>query len=203
MSSAPFASMGDFPLRASSARRSSPSRLALVFFSISLGVVLAATLLAGGLMWGFGRSVPERFKFPAAFAISTLLLVVGSVTMQQALGAVRREKQERFRGRLLAGLVTAAAFMGVQSYALWSILPAERSSDAASLGAAPFVLVLATLHGLHFLVATLFVSYVTSRALAGRYDHEYHWGVSVCAWFWHALGIVWLAILAVYTIVAA
>ncbi|MFO1093983.1 MAG: hypothetical protein U0992_11835 [Planctomycetaceae bacterium] len=36
---------------------------------------------------------------------------------------------------------------------------------------------------------------MTARAHAERYDHEYYWGVSVCAWFWHALGIAWLFVL--------
>jgi len=38
--------------------------------------------------------------------------------------------------------------------------------------------------------------YVTVQALADRYDHEYYWGVTLCAWFWHALGLVWCVILA-------
>jgi hypothetical protein len=41
---------------------------------------------------------------------------------------------------------------------------------------------------------------VTLGALADRYDHEYFWGVSLCAWFWHALGIVWVCILIVFVI---
>ena len=53
-----------------------------------------------------------------------------------------------------------------------------------------------------FVVATLFLSLVAVRTFADRYDHEYYWGVSVVAWFWHALGIVWLAILAVFAIAA-
>ena len=44
-------------------------------------------------------------------------------------------------------------------------------------------------------VCVLFLCYVTVQALADRYDHEYYWGVSICAWFWHALGIAWVALL--------
>ena len=65
-----------------------------------------------------------------------------------------------------------------------------------------FVLALASLHAMHVIVATLFLSLVTVRTFAERYDHEYYWGVSVVAWFWHGLGIVWLAILAVFAIAA-
>ena len=64
----------------------------------------------------------------------------------------------------------------------------------------PFVLMLAALHALHLSVALLFLAFVGTRAGADRYDHEYHWGVRFCAWFWHALGIAWLLILAIFAI---
>jgi cytochrome c oxidase subunit III len=42
--------------------------------------------------------------------------------------------------------------------------------------------------------------WVTLSALSDRYDHEYYWGVKICALFWHALGIVWLVILMAFLI---
>jgi heme/copper-type cytochrome/quinol oxidase subunit 3 len=56
------------------------------------------------------------------------------------------------------------------------------------------------LHGMHFVVALLFLCHITVQAMADRYDHEYYWGVTVCAWFWHALGVAWVAILFVMLI---
>jgi heme/copper-type cytochrome/quinol oxidase subunit 3 len=97
-------------------------------------------------------------------------------------------------------LVTGTLFMGVQAYGLWTLLPAERAADQASLGVTPFVLMLSALHALHLSVAVLFLSFVATRAQADRYDHEYYWGVSVCAYFWYALGIAWLFILAIFAI---
>jgi heme/copper-type cytochrome/quinol oxidase subunit 3 len=46
----------------------------------------------------------------------------------------------------------------------------------------------------------LFLAFVATRAQADRYDHEYYWGASICAYFWHALGIAWLFILAIFAI---
>ena len=94
-------------------------------------------------------------------------------------------------------------FLGVQSFGLWTLMPHDRTAQTAQAGVTTFVLMLAALHALHFVVAVLFLSYVTVQALADRYDHEYHWGVTVCAWFWHALGVVWLAILLIFAIAAA
>lgn len=168
------------------------------FFLLASGACATAVLMTVGLSLAFGRPASRvGFSVPPAFAVSTLLLVVGSVAMTKAAGAVRREKQREFRQWLLVALAAGTCFMGVQGYALWWLLPAQRAAGDASLGTTPFVLMLAALHALHLSVAVLFLAFVTTRAQADRYDHEYYWGVSVCAWFWHALGIAWLFVLLV------
>ncbi|MEZ6064303.1 MAG: cytochrome c oxidase subunit 3 [Planctomycetaceae bacterium] len=201
MSNVPSPSTDDYWLHGLPTRRLTRSEVALRFLLLSVGVTLVASMVAWVLMRWIGRDTPADFQFPLAFAATTALLLFASLTIDRALRAVRRERQSLFRRWLRRSIVVGCLFMGVQSYALWTIVPQERSPGSASLGVAPFVLMLAALHGLHFLVATLFVSYITVQAHADRYDHEYHWGVTVCAWFWHALGVVWIAILAVYTIV--
>ena len=202
MSNVPFPSTDDYSLPGDVPRPLTRAEAAVRTFALGATAALGAGCLARLLMALLGRPRPETFQFPAMFAVTTLLLLVGSARMSAAVRAVRREKQSLLRVRLLQALVVGCLFMGTQTYALWTILPPERSEQAASTGVAPFVVMLAALHGLHFLVATLFVSYVTVQAQAGRYDHEYYWGVTVCAWFWHGLGIVWIAILAVYSIAA-
>lgn len=135
-----------------------------------------------------------------AFGISTLLLLAGSIAMSRALAFVQQERQTEFRWWLKFAAGCSALFMGIQSYGLLWMLPATRSAEGTSLGVRPLVMTLAGLHSMHFFVATLFISAVIARSIADRYDHEYHWGVTVCAWFWHLLGIAWMAILAVFAI---
>lgn len=170
---------------------------------VFVGVALVTLLFSGGLAWllmrVFGRPHAPTL-FPPAFAVSTLLLLGGSLSLNKALYFVRIEKQQLFRRWLLLGLLCGGLFMGFQTFGLWTLFPEHRNPEDASLGVTAFAMALTTLHGLHFLIATLFVSFVISRAWGDRYDHEYHWGVTVCAWFWHALGIVWMAILAVFAI---
>lgn len=175
--------------------------LARRFLMIATAVVAGASAITWTLMRGLGRETPGGFAFPPAFVVSTLLLFAGSIELHRALFAVRYERQPLFRRRLTRSLIAAMLFVGVQSYALWSIMPLERSQESASIGVAPFAVMAAALHGLHFLVATFFVSYITAGAWSVRYDHEYHWGVTFCVWFWHALGAVWLAVLTVYLFV--
>jgi cytochrome c oxidase subunit 3 len=177
---------------------SGQSRAAVRFFLLASGAFGIAAAIAVGLGLLFGRpDARTHFRMPPAFAVSTLLLIAGSVAMSKAVAAVRREKQRSFRHQLHVALGAGVLFMGVQGYGLWSLLPAERTAGDASLGATPFVLMLAAMHALHLSVAVLFLAFVTTRAHEDRYDHEYYWGVSVCAWFWHALGVAWLFVLVI------
>lgn len=179
------------------------SQQVLRFFGVA-GIALAgATLIAWGLMSSFPRAeFGPTLRFPLTFIATTILLLGGSGALERSLHFVRQERQREFRWWLLIGLILGDAFIGTQTFALWSMFPEHRSPEDASLESTAFALALAALHGLHFLVAVLFVSWITARAWANRYDHEYFWGVRFCAWFWHALGVVWIAILFVFLIAA-
>ena len=100
---------------------------------------------------------------------------------------------------LIFAIVAGVLFVVTQTYALTCLIRQQKHEDESS-SAALFVAVVAMMHAMHFVIALLFLSHVTVQALADRYDHEYYWGVTVMAWFWHGLGIVWLAILVVMAI---
>jgi len=177
------------------------SRVAIRFFLSSSAVLTAGIAIMVGLALVFGRPVGVRDAwFPPAFAVSSLLLALGSGTLERAIGFVRREQQAGFRRWLLISLGVGTAFIGIQGFGLWTLLPAHRAASDASLGVTPFVLMLAGLHAVHLTVAVLFLAFVATRAFADRYDHEYHWGVRFCGYFWHALGVAWLFILAIFAI---
>jgi cytochrome c oxidase subunit 3 len=119
----------------------------------------------------------------------------------RSVQAVRFERQRLFRRRLLLALIAGVGFAAVQSYGLWCLLQTQsRTAFAASTGPEAFVFVLAVLHGLHVSIAIMFLTLVYLKSLIDRYDHEYYWGVMVCSYFWHALGLVWLAIIGVFLI---
>jgi cytochrome c oxidase subunit III len=179
----------------------SPSQVALRFFAaaaLAFSTAGIVALLLIDLHRNFGAGVARAV--PPAFLASSLLLFGASTAMGRAVGAVRIERQRSFRRSLVAALALGALFVGVQSYGLSCLLENEQTRASATTTEHAFAFVLTTLHGLHVTVALLFLSFVTVRALGGRYDHEYYWGVTCCAWFWHVLGIVWLGVLAVFAI---
>src|SRR5690606_29988121 len=116
-------------------------------------------------------------------------LLAVSLLIERGIACVRRERQRAFRGSLAAALIAGVAFTSSQAWGLsWLRLSDDPNDDVAGVNA--FAFLFAALHAVHVCVALLFLAYVTVQAWAGRYDHEYYWGVRFCAWFWHALGIV-------------
>ncbi|MBD3672156.1 MAG: hypothetical protein HUJ26_01405 [Planctomycetaceae bacterium] len=189
--------------------REQPASLALHFFLLS-GGVLGLACLGGWSMIELSRdTAPGEFHFPHAFWLSTICLLTGSISLERASGFVSRERQRPFRGHLIVGLTSGALFVAFQIYGMWVLLRSQETEyavataeTAVALGVKPYVFVAAFLHAMHFFLALLFLVYVTLNGFAGRYDHEYYWGVRVCAWFWHGLGIVWVMILVVFAIVS-
>ncbi|WP_417849125.1 cytochrome c oxidase subunit 3 [Thalassoglobus sp.] len=177
------------------------SRQALQFFGISLLALTASGVLTWILIHWIGKPAEVReFRFPPAFAISSLLLLCGSYSLHSAVQFVSQEKQRQFRRQLKISMVLGVLFVGIQTYGIWSMFPTYRGPEDASEGVLGFVVCFASLHSLHFFVALMFVAFVIVRSKSDRYDHEYNWGVRFCAWFWHFLGVAWLAILAIFAI---
>lgn len=175
----------------------SRSEFAVRFAVVSALLLTLAGLLAAMLLRMFPVPVNRSpTQFPPAFLASTGWLLVGSVSLARARGFVRRERQRPFRRQLLFALAAGTLFVSTQTYALTCLIRQQPPEDVP-VGAGAFVAVMAALHAMHFVVALMFLVFVTVQAFADRYDHEYFWGVTICAWFWHILGVVWLLVLAV------
>lgn len=169
------------------------------FLGLSLGVLVVVALLAGALSAWFPPVREPGQRFPPLFGASTVALWLGSWTLSRAVESVRRERQVAFRRFLLWSLCWGTLFVALQCVALQWLLRTQ-IPDEVQTGDRAFVGVAATLHALHFLVAILFLIFILLQAHLERYDHEYFWGVWVCAWFWHLLGVAWLVVLGVIAV---
>ena len=135
--------------------------------------------------------------FPSVFWFTSFLLLSGSVILHLAAGAVRMERQRTFRRSLVSALVLGTLFVAAQTYGI-SCLIRNQSPTAGEIGVNAFATCFTAVHAMHFMLAQMLLIWVTLHAFADRYDHEYFWGVTICEWFWHALGLIWMAILVVF-----
>lgn len=136
---------------------------------------------------------------PWVFWVSTGLILVSSFTAQRALYSVRLERQRAFRHMLTATLGLAIAFLLIQAPALASLLHEHLAQLGGDRGHPLFALVfvLVLVHAVHLLGGVIPLLVVTSRAHAGRYDHEHHGPVKHIVRYWHFLDVVWLVMFAV------
>jgi cytochrome c oxidase subunit 3 len=181
-------------------RPAASSRVALRFIFVSVAVYAVAGGLALVLIYFVPTAAaPGQVVFPPVFWFTSVLLALNSGFLRNAVHGVRRERQRTFRRSLICALVAGTLFVGVQSFGLKCLMQ-NQVADETQTGANAFIAIMVALHAMHLSLALLFLIWVTLNALADRYDHEYFWGVRVCAWFWHGLGIVWTCILIVFVI---
>jgi cytochrome c oxidase subunit III len=186
--------------------------------AIGLWLVLAAlAMLFIASMWlyillrlhFFGRISDAQIHMPSLTWLSTLVLLAGSFTIHRAVVAIRREKLQICLKFLYITCVIAVLFLLVQSPCMATILQEHESLSAQSaagkgpgefapVSAYGLVFVLILVHALHVLGGIVALAVVTTRARAGKYDHENFMGVQFAARYWHFLDVVWLAMFTMF-----
>jgi cytochrome c oxidase subunit 3 len=127
--------------------------------------------------------------------LSTVLLVAGSVALQQAAIAARHADWEQARAMFLSGGACALAFLAVQLWA-WQVLLTMRVMLVGN-PAGSFFYLLTTMHGLH-VVGGLVGWAVTARLVwdGGPRRDSAHIArfIALCARYWHFLLLVWVVV---------
>ena len=129
---------------------------------------------------------------PRQLWLSTALLVLGSVLLHNASRAAAISQADRARSLLLAGGITAIAFVAAQAWA-WAVL----SSQQVTLAGNPFgsfFYLLTAMHALH-VAGGLVGWWVVSRHVRRAFEDS-AWRIALCARYWHFLLLAWLALFA-------
>ena len=168
--------------------------LAISTVAAALLLTLAASVTAG-LAYLMPRQ-PRLFGISVLFFVTTLVLAAGSFALQRAVRWVRVERQRPFRRWLVVAALLGALFTGLQMYGLVDLGESIRAAIDGTPNTSAFVAAIVFTHACHVVLALLVLTLVTVQAFNDRYDHEYYWGVSFCAGFWHFLGLIWLSVLA-------
>jgi cytochrome c oxidase subunit 3 len=187
------------------------ARLVFALFIASLAmffggcVVFYVTLVAGLKSSADNALVPFTYRpldLPGSFWVSTAFLVVTSILLHQASNRVAREKHVSFLLYLHAGLVFALGFLAVQWFGMSHLLQ-EHYAFMEQQGLTRLYGVcfsFSLIHALHVLGGVVFIVFVLIQGHRRVYDHERHWAVDHCAWYWHFLDLVWFAMLAMFVL---
>ncbi|MEO6436242.1 MAG: cytochrome c oxidase subunit 3 [Tepidisphaeraceae bacterium] len=175
--------------------------IAMWLFLAALTMLFGASLL-GYFMIRTRDNAPalHTLVLPRTLWISTALMLGCSVTIHQAVVAVRRERQNDLRRNLAMTCVFAAGFVVIQTPALIKLLSEHQVLLAQRMHLYGLVFFLVLVHALHVLGGIIGLAVTTKHAAAGLYDHENFAGVKYAAMYWHFLDVVWIVLYAGLTL---
>lgn len=137
-------------------------------------------------------------RVPAALWLSTLVLIVSSVTMQQALNAIRRDDPAASHRAMVITLTLGVVFLAIQVFCWFrwqaDIGPRWDGSTAERFALAAFY-ILTAMHALHVIGGLGPMVWVLRNLRRGVYTAPYHTGVAAMTWYWHFLGVVWIVLM--------
>ena len=133
------------------------------------------------------------FELPRLFYISTAIILLSSVTMNQVLS---NAKKNDYKGVKWAAGITLLLGMGfiVSQIEAWETLYSQKIVFAGnqSNAAGSFLYILTGLHLLHLAGGFLALLWVWVKSLREKYNSENLLGIKLCAIFWHFLGALWI-----------
>jgi cytochrome c oxidase subunit 3 len=181
------------PLEAASLPWLSARQLGVIILLCSMSVLFAATII------GFWFTVkaphfraPGLPDLPQGLALSTLLIVLTSLCIGQAQLGIKKNLLDAVKRWLWAAGALAGLFLLTQSANWFAMRP---PSDAPSLYLSTFYL-LTGVHALHVVGGFVPLGFVVYHASKRHYSSSRHEGLSLCAQYWHYLGVVWLILVA-------
>ena len=169
---------------------------------IGMGVFLAVVgslfaLLTSAYFMRAGYPDWRSIRIPQLLWVNTGALILASVALQAAQGAVRRGNADAVRILLLAAVGFGLAFLFGQLWA-WRELTALGVVPAANPSNGFFYLITG-LHGLHMVGGVLGLGWTTDRAWRGAGAEKLRVGVEMSTMYWHFLLVVWLVLFSLLT----
>jgi cytochrome c oxidase subunit 3 len=169
-------------------------QLGMIVLLCSITVLFIATIIG---FW-FTRLNAPVFRapglpdLPSGLGLSTLLITLTSLCIWQAQLAIKRNLLEAVRRWLWSAGALAALFLLTQTANWFAMRP---PSDAPSLYLSTFYM-LTGVHALHVVGGFVPLGFVVHHASKRQYSSSRHEGLSLCAQYWHYLGVVWLILVA-------
>ncbi|SRR5579875_915046 len=170
-------------------------KLGMWLFLSADATIFGAALVAylalriGSTKWPVPASV---LSIPST-AVMTLILICSSMTMTEALSAIRRGHQARYRGFLTLTIVAGLVFLGLQAREWNHLIAAEHLSIDTSLFSATFF-ILTGFHGCHVIAGVVYLGVLLIRGWSGKVSAAKSAAVEIASLYWHFLDLVWIAI---------
>ena len=145
----------------------------------------------------FGHHIPLIL-----IAIMTFVLITSSGTMALAVNYGYRKDRKTTAILLVITAIFGAMFVGMQAFEWTKLIvdegvrPWGNPMGAAQFGACFFMIT--GFHGLHVSGGVIYLAYVATGVINGRYEEKGYDIVEICGLYWHFVDLVWVFIFAFF-----
>ncbi|WDF68172.1 cytochrome c oxidase subunit 3 [Sphingobacterium oryzagri] len=160
-----------------------------------IGMFMMFAALSSGFIVYTASGVDKGIKtiLPTAFAYSTAVIVLSSLTLHLAYQAVKREQFGRQRLLLLVTIVLGIVFFAVQLHA-WSILIGREIYFINNNASQSFIYVFTGLHLAHIIAGLIVLVRCYIGALRPIPLPKNQFRMNLATIFWHFLDLLWIYI---------
>ncbi len=121
--------------------------------------------------------------------MNTGVLLLSCYTMFRAMGCLKADRQPAFVRGLAVSAALGTLFLCVQGYE-WVHLVRDGLTLSTGMYGATFYTLIGC-HGVHVLVAVLWLGVVVFQARRGKFSPDAHAGVEACSMYWYYVGALW------------
>lgn len=168
------------------------NRKLLLYVSIGSIVMLFAGLTSAFIVSKSGGGW-QLVSVPTAFWFSTAAILLSSLSLRAAVGAIKLDKNMQAANLLLVTFALGLIFTGLQ-FRGWSELVQQNVFFAGKTAnaAGSYIYVITGLHILHLVggLIALMVSFFRSRK--GIYKPGNYLGLKLTSTYWHFLDVLWV-----------
>ncbi|RNF36323.1 cytochrome c oxidase subunit 3 [Paracoccus methylarcula] len=172
-----------------------PQKLGLGVFLAVIGGLFA--MLGSAFVLQIDATPWQLVPLPRLVWINTGVLLSSSLFLQFAVTAAKQGEAQLLNWSLAAGALSTLAFL-VGQITAWNMLTTS-GYVLAGAPAASFFYLITGLHGLHILGGLVAMGAVWLRLARQPEPREAQAAVALCALYWHALLLIWILLLALFT----
>jgi cytochrome c oxidase subunit 3 len=191
----PEGDKGPWPPRPAAEPVVSNARLGMLVF-LAFEAMFFAGLLGAYLVFRLGATAwppPGEPYLPIGVTwVNTGILVFSSYAMWRALRAIRRGDREALGRWLLVAALYGVTFLAVQGYEWVRLVRFGLTLSSGIYGSTFYTLI--GCHGLHVLVAVLWLLVVLALSRGPRFSARRHVAVQLTAMYWHFVVGLWLVL---------
>ncbi len=161
----------------------------MAFVGLTSGYIVSRSALMAENRW-------LQFALPYEFYVATAVIVLSSLTMIWAKGAVKRNDLSQLKTGLTITLLLGFAFAFLQFFGWKSMIDKGLFfTGVESSTSVSWVYVITVLHWLHVIAGLIVLMVSLHQARIGAYKKDDHQGLDLAAIFWHFLDGLWVYLL--------